>query len=385
MIFIFKKTVHRVYCVKYIISHKLKCIIYNIFIRLSLFSFNRADSESLVGLSSSDDYLARVDEYGNVSWTYPININVDCHFKFWRFPYDKQICWIYFTIVDYLATEVKFQLPKNKRQTHKIESHEWTTEEFKLHITDPNIEEENHPGLAVLATMKRKSAYHSAVYVTPCVFIIMMTSLIFWIPSHVNDRLVIIALFFITTIILFLSLTQYLPVSIGSTPALALYYHFTLFFQFLILLINIILLNIKDRKFKTESVPTLARRIFLGKLKSVLCVRKFHYIPVDGSVTSGNTIGRSIINSDDLQFDNETLPRSPTLSLEKTLEDIRKYLRISAQLQSNPQASNNNENASSHKELVDNEWNQLTTVLERICFCFYIVFNVILSIALLSH
>ncbi|CAD5121048.1 DgyrCDS9589 [Dimorphilus gyrociliatus] len=243
---------------------------------------NMADTESLVASSASEKYLVRVTSDGDVTWTYPAIFNVDCHFEFWRFPYDTQHCWLHFTVVDYLSNELKFTIPKGMRQTHKIESREWIIMEFKPFVINPDQGGENYP----------------------------------------------------------------------------------------------------DRKFKTESVPNLCRKLFLGKLRTLFCVRKFQYLPVDSSGV--NSMSRTMINADDL-FDNEALPRSPTLSLEKTLEDIRKYLRVCAQLQNNPQASNNNENATSHKELVDNEWNQLTTVLERLFFCFYIVFNVILSIALLSH
>lgn len=72
------------------------------------------------------------------------------------------------------------------------------------------------------------------------------------------------------------------------------------------------------------------------------------------------------------------LPRSQTLALEKTLDEIRRYLRI---LSTKPVTSLMNEPVTTpHRQIVLNEWHQLALVIDRLMFWTFLALSVLISV-----
>ena len=98
----------------------------------------------------------------------------------------------------------------------------------------------------------------------------------------------------------------------------------------------------------------------------------------DEVVTTSGSSPRDLRVDQELQ-DTSPLPKSPTLAIEKTMDEIRRYLRICAAKATLP------EPVQSHRETVLNEWHLLTLIIDRMLFYLFFILNIIMAIGMFSH
>lgn len=126
-------------------------------------------------------------------------------------------------------------------------------------------------------------------------------------------------------------------------------------------------------------------QVFLGKLTRWLCIRGDVYTSIpsndealfDGSnATELPTAGRGRGLDKELT-DDTPLPKSPTLAIEKTLDEIRRYLRICAAKTALPEQP-----VASHKQIVINEWHLVALVLDRVAMLFFVLLTAFIAIVM---
>jgi len=134
-------------------------------------------------------------------------------------------------------------------------------------------------------------------------------------------------------------------------------------------------------------------QIFLGRLSRLMCVRVRPYTsssPKDvASAVEAEDARRELqgmlaaeprsISSDGgggAMGGSAPRPRSPTLAIEKTMDEIRLYLRYLAT------KSETTGEVAPHSELVMNEWLQVALVVDRLAFWIFLFVSVITTIAI---
>ena len=130
-------------------------------------------------------------------------------------------------------------------------------------------------------------------------------------------------------------------------------------------------------------------QIFFGKLSYYLCMQGAVYssLPtndqsgIDGTfdeVTTSGSSPRDLRVDQELQ-DTSPLPKSPTMAIEKTMDEIRRYLRICAAKATLPEA------VPSHRQTVVSEWHLLALIVDRVLFFVFMFMNIVMAIAVFSH
>ena len=125
-------------------------------------------------------------------------------------------------------------------------------------------------------------------------------------------------------------------------------------------------------------------QIFLnGFVNRIVLVKNPAYtaIPADAAVEE-NTAYRELRDRAGAGADparDDPLPRSPTMAIEKTLDEIRLYLRYLAAKAEIPEKS------APHRELVLNEWHQVALVIDRWLFAILFFVSFVVTIALYGH
>ena len=122
-------------------------------------------------------------------------------------------------------------------------------------------------------------------------------------------------------------------------------------------------------------------QIFLGRLSRWMCLAGAPYTALPQSDLAPRDDNPSQLRVDSELGDIGPLPRSPTLALEKTLDEIRRYLRMCA----NQMTAAELTQQVSHKQLVLNEWHQLALVIDRLMFWGFTLITILVTISMYAH
>lgn len=128
--------------------------------------------------------------------------------------------------------------------------------------------------------------------------------------------------------------------------------------------------------------------MFLNKIGRWLCLPMESYVPLATDVAVEESLANRELQQT-LHRDSEDgapspLPRSPTLALEKTLEEIRQYLRLLT-AQKKTTELRGEADFTPLRQLVTNEWHHLALVIDRLTFWVLFVIFVIVTIAMYAH
>ena len=90
--------------------------------------------------------------------------------------------------------------------------------------------------------------------------------------------------------------------------------------------------------------------------------------------SAGDTSGPA-----ELMVEQELTPSDPKLAMQKTLEDIRRYLQLLSA------KASDKEGMSSHRQSVLAEWHQVATVVDRLCCVMYFVITLLITAVFYGH
>ena len=137
---------------------------------------------------------AIVDCNGTVSWFPHQHFQSSCAVDVRNFPFDKQVCHMWFSSWTYRKEDVDLALifPSGVDLTtyheHYKDSTEWqiTGTEALSRYLPPDTEE--YAVLTFSFKLKRKSVFSSYILTLPCVFLACLTLCVFWLPPDRPDR-----------------------------------------------------------------------------------------------------------------------------------------------------------------------------------------------------
>ena len=117
-------------------------------------------------------------------------------------------------------------------------------------------------------------------------------------------------------------------------------------------------------------------QIVVGKLSRIFCLKAEPYTSIPSDLSHMDSGDSEMRGAYELGFDS---PGGKT-SMEKTLEDIRHYVKLCSARVVEPQPS-----FPSHRELVINEWHQVALVVDRLMFVTFTVVTAVVTVTILGH
>ena len=187
-----------------------------------------------------NETVVEIEHHGKASYSVCKLLDVKCHFSVKYFPFDQQLCELYFI---YLGQKIQILPMRNTRRMFDIISEEWevfsvkdsprnfTTKEFKKtkegHRIPPHGESVAETGFAVYITMKRYVNYY--VYTLLCPVIVMAALGFFTIFLQPNsDAKINMAVTVLLGFILIQTIIASLFPKLAEVPFLAYYTLFAL-------------------------------------------------------------------------------------------------------------------------------------------------------------
>jgi len=342
---------------------------------------------------------ATVDYNGNVIWVPHMRLKAYCKFDLHRFPFDTQDCKFLIGSWTYDKTKMEVHEPSETIRKFAWDTREWDiTEYYVTHktysFTRGSVVSavDTYPYLMYTLVMERQGVFYGTVLVAPAVLMAVLILCTFIIPPECNERIGLGVGIVITLTLVMTVVDDYMPTEISEMPLLFMYILFDLIMATLSIVVSVIVLNCSQRSVRKERVPVFIRKVLLGKVKAMCCIRQTGYNTITlvdsghSTEASGLRASESIMTEQELEM---PLPKSQTMALDRVLDDIRMYLRdLSGRGPSNGNQAASSmgiPNMPSHQELLLEEWRLLALVIDRVMFWLFLVITVIVSLAILSH
>lgn len=331
------------------------------------------------------DKLVVVNSSGHVTWVPHGRLHSFCRLDLTLFPYDTQICRLYFGSWAYDGALVSIRTRGGMQFLPKTP--DWEVMDYFSEIVSTYDGAKKYPAALYTVYMKRVSVYYKYMLVAPSVVLACLTLLLFWIPLESKERFMLGTGILVSLSVLHLLLEDCLPTELGKLPIIASYLGFNLFLLVITLSISVVTMNCYYRGVQSQTVPSWMRWMFLGRLSRLMCIRMRRYaepvaFTVEHSTGNDQTAEFRDLLPESTQNDGRKDADATAKNLEKTMDDIRRYLRL---LSSKSETTVAGHHVTPHSELVQNEWHQLALVIDRLMFFIFLFITVLTTIVMYGH
>ncbi|KAK2156413.1 hypothetical protein LSH36_214g04021 [Paralvinella palmiformis] len=315
------------------------------------------------------DKLAIVINTGKVIWIPHARLRSYCNLDLSRFPFDTQVCSLVFGSWSYDVRAVNVTLRNNSKVEYMIDSKEWEinsvlSKRYQWSYHD----NEMYAGIISAIKMRRTSAFYHYVFIMPTIlFAHGHCSRVY---DDINDARKPYA-----DRIGYCSCCSLSFICLSSAAYLA----YILVMVTVNLFFAILAINMCMRDPKYSKVPGWMRWIFIMKLSKVVCIAAEPYTAVPADLAfEENTAERELLDLNNGTSEQHRSNADSKPAMERTLEDIRRYLRlVAARTVVNPQLN--------HRQLVSQEWHQVTRVIDRLLFVSFLLLTMVITIAMYAH
>jgi hypothetical protein len=343
------------------------------------------------------DKLAMVQSNGSVTWVPHGRLRSWCELDMRLFPFDTQHCYMLFGSWSYDKALVHVNIIADAGQRKFIQkSTEWDIDGYRTEYREIPYSgggiQRYYPMVIFEWSMRRTSLFYKYMLVGPSVILVILTLALYWVPIQSGERFMLAAGVLVSTTTLLVILEGCLPTDMSNLPVVASYMCYNLVFLLVTILISILVFNCYHRDIKRSAVPRLVRTVCLGWLGKLCCVSAGSYTALHshehrprqleegGSLEHHSTSASNSTSDPAAHVASSSGSSSSGASLEKTMEDIRRYLRV---LATKPDSvAMDQESLPSHRELVVNEWQRVALVIDRVSFGLFLFVSIAITMAL---
>ncbi|ELU16436.1 hypothetical protein CAPTEDRAFT_53229, partial [Capitella teleta] len=241
-----------------------------------------AEAENIDGESS-----VHIQHNGSVTWVQRKIYRTACYINMINYPFDKQSCHIILKSSSYSKQEMRlsslysegsgqWHLGDLEMLSEYQEASEWKIVEIKLN--DVNTENLGNSLLKCTVVLKRKTVFFTFILILPCVFLTMLTLVVFWLPPERPDKTTLAMNIFGSFMVLLLVLVGTIPSTASSIPVLGIYYFFNMVMTSSSIGLATIVVNVSRSNKGKPRVPKWLRAIAIDTLGEVFGVNKTYSI-----------------------------------------------------------------------------------------------------------
>ncbi|XP_013417352.1 neuronal acetylcholine receptor subunit alpha-9 isoform X1 [Lingula anatina] len=221
-------------------------------------------------------YPASVSSDGTVSWKAPIILKSSCIIDIYNFPNDRQSCPIKFGSWHYNGFQLDIQNQTEYGDTKTfVKNGEWRvgvvpavrTVQYYSCCPEP------YPDVTYYIVMCRKPLYYIYNLILPCIVILIMTAISFYLPVESGEK-VSFGVTAVLAMMVFLQLVSDLtPTQSDVVPILSLYLTCVLALLCASTLTSIIVSSIHFKGEKGLKLPRWAQKFAIFTLAPILCMK----------------------------------------------------------------------------------------------------------------
>ncbi|XP_061168790.1 neuronal acetylcholine receptor subunit alpha-10-like [Saccostrea echinata] len=291
-------------------------------------------------------YRITVYSDGSAYFNFPTVVEMSCSVDVTYFPYDTQKCTITLGSWTYNGQEVDLVARRSTGDLSSfVKSNEWEVISFRSerHVLYYGCCPEPFPDVTFYLQMKRKPKFYVLTIIFPCTLVLALAALGFIIPADSGEKVSLEVTVLLSLSVFLLLVSDKLPASAETFPIIGVYFSVCMIIVCLSCTFAVWVLYLHFRGESTSPVPSWVRRLFLGKLRFILC-------PTTkvGFVDKKPGMGK---NKDDVKVENiDSLSVCDGSQETGTHDDMGAEERLE-------------------------EWRALARVLDRLFFIFYMVIS----------
>ncbi|XP_062588972.1 neuronal acetylcholine receptor subunit alpha-10-like [Saccostrea cucullata] len=292
-------------------------------------------------------YRISVYSDGSAYFNFPTVVEITCSVDVTYFPYDTQKCTIKLGSWTHHGQELDLLAKRSTGDLSSfVESNEWSVVSI---LSQRNVAyygccPEPYPDITFTLTMKRKPKFYVLTIIFPCTLVLALAALGFILPADSGEKVSLEVTVLLSLSVFLLLVSDKLPASAETFPIIGVYFSVCMVIVCLSCTIAVWVLYLHFREESTNRVPSWVRRLFLGKLRFVLCPTTKVGI-VDKKPASDK-------NKDDVKVENiESLSVYDGSHVTETDHDVM------------------------DGEERQQEWRTLARVLDRLFFIFYMIIS----------
>ncbi|XP_064647395.1 neuronal acetylcholine receptor subunit alpha-10-like [Lineus longissimus] len=216
-----------------------------------------------------------------VMWQAQRVFTISCPLDMTYFPFDTQTCTIRLVSTTLPSTHMRLANITNTLSfDYYQESSEWEVVSSGVTLGDLNfIKELQFTGVDVYSVftaelkLKRRSGYYTTHLILPCVFISLLTSITFYIPSEAGEKISFSVTLLLAFTVYQLIIAESLPKSSETTPLLSIYLTILIAMSASSVFLAMIVLNVHHHNPK-KPVPSWLRNLIFKFLGTIVFKRK---------------------------------------------------------------------------------------------------------------
>ncbi len=343
---------------------------------------------TLINTKETADLMRNVKVWitsrGFMRWTPQMIFKPFCGIHIDDYPFDRQFCHMDFMSWAYPASMLELSLINESinlaiYQSDREETNGWKIikQESKV-MADPD----DGPTIAVFKLyLERKVTFTTYILTLPCIFLAMLTLVVFWLPIDSMDRTGLAMSLFASFLVLLLILVEASPPNPSSIPKLGIYYCFNMVLVILSIFLSSLVVNINNTGKDRKQVPPWLRVITINSLGRVFC-----FTGEKGKVKEIANKSSPLLEEEEKGHgkyelpnkSHETNPYTP-----KQDEDVgtmsRKLDKLTGMIESLIQKRSKKEKEDEELRCIVAEWKLVGTCLDRLFFFVYL-FCIIFSL-----
>ncbi|XP_064644641.1 neuronal acetylcholine receptor subunit alpha-10-like [Lineus longissimus] len=232
-------------------------------------------------LSAEAKNRAVVYNYGIVLWIVTGVFEVSCKLDMTRFPFDTQVCPIPIISTTHLKDFLQLTTMLDDSSTlFYINSTEWDLVSAKQEVGDRSFPTEGSPtGYLTLSeftlnlTLKRRTGYYWVHLISPCVFISLLVTMTFYMPSEAGEKISFSVTILLAFTVYQLIIAETLPKTSETTSLISIYLTLLIGLSATSVVLAMLVLNIHHHD-PDKPVPNWAKTLVFRILAVIAFKRK---------------------------------------------------------------------------------------------------------------
>uniref|UniRef100_A0A8C2YIF7 Cholinergic receptor nicotinic alpha 6 subunit n=1 Tax=Chinchilla lanigera TaxID=34839 RepID=A0A8C2YIF7_CHILA len=193
-----------------------------------------------------------------ITWTPPAIFKSSCHMDITFFPFDHQNCFLKFGSWTYDKAEIDLPIIGSKVDMNEF----WENSEGEIvdasgykHDIKYNCCEEIYTDITYSFYIRRLPMFYTINLIIPCLFISFLTVLVFYLPSHSGEKVMLCISVLLSLTVFLLVITETIPSTSLMIPLVGEYLLFTMIFVTLSIVVTVFVLNIHYHTPATHIMP----------------------------------------------------------------------------------------------------------------------------------
>ncbi|XP_064619904.1 neuronal acetylcholine receptor subunit alpha-10-like [Lineus longissimus] len=217
-----------------------------------------------------------ISNEGHMMWLTPALVKTTCKVDIAYFPFDKQRCPLILGSWTYDGFKVNLW-PKEKDpadSTPFIPNGEWVLDSltFKRNVIIYSCCPEPYPDLTFYITIKRLPLFYVYNLVMPCIFIMGVAILVFYLPPESGEKVSLGVTVLLAMTVFLLLIAESMPPTSEVVPVIGKFFGAAIFLLSLSTTLTVVVLNLHFNGEHGARVPASFRKVVLTWLAKPVCL-----------------------------------------------------------------------------------------------------------------